>query len=176
MVTVLGAAVALGGEVALPFLVIEDSEGDTIGPVVGFATNTVSPIIMLTDEVPEPDVPVFLYVRRDDTLIAGPDTETLFQNDDCTGSAYIATGTNHTEGVVELTGFAYTVAQNGPSGGDQMLYRADMSATPASQSIQSKFRPCCNLCQSASDTTAVPATLVLNLDIEYPPPYQTGTP
>ena len=142
---------------------------------VGFANNPISPIVMLTDTVPNPDQPVLLYVRKKDRLVGGADLETYFANNNCTGDAFISTGTNLTEGLVEVAGFAYSVARNIDSAQPQNLYRADMSVTPASRNVQSRWRPCCDICSSSGPTiTGVPAAFVMNLDAEYPPDYQLG--
>ena len=175
-VAVLSMAVPGNSQVAeFPFLVLEDSQGDVIGPVVGFAGNSISPIVKLVDVVPNPDQPVFLWVRRDNTLIGGPETETWFSQDNCQGNAFVVTGTNHTEGLPQVAGFAYTVAKRGNPGGNQELYRADLGVTPASHVVESKYRPCCNLCNDETGSkTGVPAAFVMDLDAEYPPDYQLG--
>lgn len=174
-IAAISVAPSFATEVSLPFLVLEDSNGDTIGPVVGFANNAVSPIIMIMDTVPNPDQPAFLYVRKNNRLVGGADLDTYFQNADCTGNAFIQTGSNLTEGLVEVQQFAYSVARNINSGQPQKLYRADMTVTPASRTVASRWRPCCDICSASGPTiTGVPTAFVMDLDAAYPPPYQLG--
>jgi hypothetical protein len=149
----------------IPPLVVRDGQGDVVGPVVGFETLT-QPIVRLVDE--EVGVPVFVVVRTGQLLEAGI-RKTYFGGSDCTGTPYHDPAfADAIQGLAQLTGYAYSVADVGGLGA--WLIRSGVSASGAFSTYQSRFD---GACTNASPTSKFlrPALAIRDLGAEFPPEY-----
>lgn len=159
------AGTASAQQAVIPALTVFDSSGDLIGPVVSFASPNIPMVRIIDSDV---DVPVFLEVRDVDKLQA-PNAFTYFSDPGCTGTAYHRPSfAVASEGMAALLGYSYSVAK--PGGGNQMLYRSDVTAGSSSISYASVFQTdACN--ESGATLDLRVAASVLDLDSNFPPPY-----
>lgn len=158
----------LGQDAVLPSMVIEDSNGAVLGPVVGF-DGLNQPIVRIIDT--GVDVPVLIEVRDDDRLV-GPQNSTYFASAGCTGTPYHNPAFSFaTTGLSKLSGFSHSVARNGV-GGDQWVIRSALTTGGTSVTYHSIFTSSNDSCSDETNTISLrAASAVLNLDNEHPPPY-----
>jgi hypothetical protein len=144
----------------IPFAVLKDGNDQVVGPLVGF-TLPIYPIVRIVD--PLAGAPVFLEVRRTDTLRAGV-LETFYSQTGCAGTAYHDTSlTGDADLLPSSTGHAYSM-----SGLD--LYRSDVTdpGTPTAYQSRGTFGAC--FASESGEAVLREAELVLDLYQAYPPP------
>ena len=136
-----------------PSMEVRDSNGDIVGPVVGFTASfaanpteehSLMPVIPLIDDITDPEtpIPVITTVVSSTELSAG-DVWTYFLTDDCTGDAYhgIRRNPNTTPQnlypMTELTGVSHSIARRG--GGNMELFASKLSDPTISISHKSVY-------------------------------------
>jgi hypothetical protein len=158
---------SIEGQVAvLPVMVIEDVNGDPVGPVVSSQSlNEV--VIRLVDTAVS--APVLVAVKDDDQLAGAMDT-TYFSGVSCTGTIYHNPSfTFASVGLAKLTGYAYSIVR---LAGEQWLVRSLTSDAGSSATYVSKFVSSSDQCLAESNTVTLrQAAAALNLDAAHPPPY-----
>lgn len=154
----------------VPGMVVNDNNGNPIGPVVFFDAGVGKPIVRFEDT--NVNVPVFLEIASD-TQIEAQMSSTFFQLADCDGDAYhnSAFGLNE-DGVQALYGYAYSVAIKNAA---QRLFRTNVNDAPSLSTSYNSTFSANNGCQNQNGTIdARTATEVVNLDAMFPPPYTGG--
>lgn len=150
-----------------PGMVVNDNNGNPIGPVVYMDPGQMIPVVRIEDS--NVNVPAFLKVFSD-TQLDGTMGTTYFSSADCVGTAYHnAAFSVNDHGVAALYGYIYSVAI---SGGAQHLYRTDETATPGGSTSYNSTYAVSGGCTNSSGTiSARTAVDVVNLDSMFPPPY-----
>ncbi len=154
----------------LPAFVVNDNNGNPIGPVVSLDAGVGRPIVRIEDT--NVNVPVFLEVLSTTQLDSIMST-TYFDATGCAGAAYHNAGFGLNEdGVQALYGYAYSVAFSDSA---QRLFRSDVTITPtAGNTMQSRFTSNQGCLDETLDIDSRAAVEVLNLDAAFPPPYSGG--
>lgn len=169
------AVVVLGGPgqafaqtAVLPALVLEDDDGEVIGPIVGFTFGDEDsfPILRLTDPI---NVVHVLVTVLDSSHLTTRNPGTFFSGSSCSGTPYHEARIE--QGLSEISGHDYSVGRTGaPSTGSQLLYVSSTSDSGSLTSYGSKYKNTgCNLV--GGTTTLREATSVLDIDDAHPPPY-----
>lgn len=155
-----------GATAVLPTLVVKDSGGQILGPVIDTqGGNRV--IVLLRDPLHGDPFMVSVFRSRMRT----PDTlDVYYTGNDCTGTAYVRVPAAITTTDIPLMrGSTYAVGKN------NKVYRATGAGSNNSMSQHSSWRiadnaaPVCNTPSSTTDNTAL-AEEVLDL-ASFPPPY-----
>lgn len=172
MPTLLLAATAATAQTVgrLPAFVVNDNNGNPIGPVVSFDPGVGRPIVRIEDT--NVNAPVFLEVLSTTQLDSIMST-TYFDEAGCTGDAFhnAAFGLNQ-DGVQALYGFVYSVAFSNSA---QRLFRSEVATTPtAGNTMLSRFTSNQGCIDDTLDIDSRAATEVLDLDAAFPPPYSGG--
>jgi|GEM_PF-5881389 len=162
-----GASVAGAQTIGrFPGMVVNDNNGNPIGPVVYMDPPQMIPVVRIEDT--NVNVPVFLKVFSD-TLLDGTMATTYFSGTECSGPAYHnASFSVNEHGVAALYGYIHSVAV---FGGAQTLFRTNESTSPSSSSYNSTYSVSSGCTNTSGMISARTATNVVNLDAMFPPPY-----
>jgi hypothetical protein len=168
VILALGSAPARAQSAVVPAMVIEDGNGNPLGPVVGFTMGGQDPFALVRLIDPVNNVPVVVTVFDSDDLVAG-DNRTYFSAADCTGTAYHAAGSE--QGLPAVSGYNHSIARQdtGPPG-NQKLFASSVADAGSSTSYASQYVN--NSCSNSGGTSILrTATAVLDIDAAHPTPY-----
>lgn len=172
-----------------PAMIVRDSVGALVGPVVGFArsnvpatvTEDLRPIIRIIDDVTDVANPVPVFVSptqgfdtdQVDELEVVPGTETFFTESNCTVTAYhledalVRAGSTVKLTIAKMTGVFHSIARRGV-GGNMELFASKLNDSPVGILAYSTYTDgkCFNL--GGSGGTVVPATAIKTLNYTTP--------
>ena len=165
-------------DAVIPAFVVKDTNGDVVGPFVGFSEGVGASPIIAYDDNTGGGRRTLLTFKSNKGFIA-EQGQLFYQNMNCLGQAYLFPPAT-SGGIQALTGIAYGVGldKDVGLGGDIWLYRSD-SASASSATVNSNYQTtgtpdftdaakCVNFMFTSDFVTA---TKKINVSSEFPQPY-----